>query len=238
MKKRGLLWHVDDIHINASPDFHFFPNHEELKLASNVPSPRKFHAIFQFRFSSWKRDFHTAYPDLIMRIATKTANALQQNNAVHLASFVVLAARGCKGRLMPSFAADPATEMRLIEQKPPVTGAISHTQVQDLAVRARAAAQATLNITDQLLYAQMHGCRPLLVSMDINGISSNSLRLSEFVWKYHEQYGRLHIAIRIRLSEKHSDLRREFLDTLCPFPDSEQLFGFYTSNDFVAHHYD
>jgi len=125
MKKPGLLWHVDNIHINASPDFHILPSHKELMSTPNVPSPRKFHVIFQFWFSSWK-----TYADPIIRIATKTAITLQQSDTVHLTSFVVLSSRGCEGRLMPSFAADPATEMRLIEQKPPVNGAITAKQVR------------------------------------------------------------------------------------------------------------
>ena len=216
VKKRGLLWHVDDIHINASPDFHILP---------------------ATRSSSWKKYFHTAYADLITRIATKTAITLQQSNTVHLTSFVALSSRACKGRLMPSFAADPATEMRLIEQEPSVTGAITHRQVKDLAVRARTAAQAKLNITNQLLYAQMHGCRTFLASMGVNGISSNCLRLREFVRQYHEQHVRLDVVIRLRLTEKKPELRNESLDKLCPFLDGQQFFGFYTSDDFLACHH-
>lgn len=52
MKKRDVLWHVDGVHINADPNFHFLPNFEELKSAFNVAAPRKFHAMSQFRFSS------------------------------------------------------------------------------------------------------------------------------------------------------------------------------------------
>ena len=127
--------------------------------------------------------------------------------------------------------------MRLVETNPPVTGALTDRQVKDLATRARIAAHATLNITNQLLYAQMHGCRPLLVSMGVNGISSNWSRQSEFVRRYDEQYGRLDIVIRLRPTEKKSEYRKGSLDMLCPFSDGEQFFGFYTSDDFVAHHH-
>ena len=75
-----------------------------------------------------------------MRIATSIAIALQQSNNVDLRSFAVLSSHGCKGRLMPSFAVDPTTEMRLVEETPPLTGAITAKQVKDLTVRARTAA--------------------------------------------------------------------------------------------------
>lgn len=138
---------------------------------------------------------------------------------------------------MPSFAADPATEIRLVEQNPPVIGTLSHKQVNYLVYSSRIAAQATLNITNQMIYGRMHGLRPLLVSMGANGISSNWPRLTELVIQHHEQYGRLDIVLRLRQSEKSSELRKESLDTLCPFSKDGHAFSFYTSDDFVSHHH-
>lgn len=94
-----------------------------------------------------------------MRIAIKAASTLQHSEIVDIESFAFCSAHECRDRLMPAFAADPETEMRIVEKNPPVTGVLSHKQVNYLVYSSRIAAQATLNITNQLVYGRMHGLR-------------------------------------------------------------------------------
>jgi hypothetical protein len=81
----------------------------------------------------------------------------------------------------------------------------------------------------------MDGRRPLLVSMGTNGLSASWERLSHFVCSFHEQYGTLHIAVRIMLAERELEVHAISLSVLCPHVIGPQAFGFYDSRDFVRY---
>lgn len=97
-------------------------------------------------------------------------------------------------------------------------------------------AAATTNITNQILYAKMHGWRPILVSMGFNAFSSNWRRLSNFMRRCAAQYGRLDFAVRIPMHEKRGK-RMKAMSLICPHEIGKQAFGFYDAHEIVHYNF-
>lgn len=121
LRDQGLLWNSDHTTcIRASSGaINSLSSYSDLLTAhmSSVHG-RKDHVIFVFRQSSSVKNFHTAYADKITRIASRAAAALQNSGKMDLASFAVTASIS-KLRLVPSFSADPSTEMRMVRRDDP-----------------------------------------------------------------------------------------------------------------------
>jgi len=152
-----------------------------------------------------------------------------------VSSCAIVASYTTRSRTVPSFAADMATKMRFLREDRPFheenfTGTVG--SIPNLCYNA---ARTTLNITNQLLNAKMHGQRPLLVSMGTNALSSNWGRFAAWIIRYHDQYGVLDILVRITSDELETPGRKEDLISLCPDRVDDQYFVFHNSNDFVCH---
>jgi hypothetical protein len=68
--------------------------------------------------------------------------------------------------------------------------------------------------------------------MGSNGLCSSWARMSLFVRRYHAQYGKLTLIVRLSINEALLDNRMESLSVLCPIRCQRQAFGMYTSYDF------
>jgi hypothetical protein len=189
-----------------------------------------------FRQSGKQADFHDTYADKVLRISTTTVPNLRTITANEIAAVAVLSSKICKGCLMPLFASDPETEMRLARQTDLITGDISYEDTRTMMTHGRTAARATLNITNQLLAAKAQGRRPVLVSMGTNGIPNNWQRFSEFIRQFRDQYGQLDGIVHLNAEEMCVASRAGNLLALCPITFKEESFGVYTSADFVSYH--
>jgi hypothetical protein len=125
-------------------------------------------------------------------------------------------------------------EMRLIRPSD-VEELGSITTDRNASSFCRRAARATYNVTNLLLYAKMHGQRPLLVFIGNNAFSENWQRLYNFICSFHQQYGTLHIAVRMTLQAREYLDRAVSLKLLCPHIIDKQAFGFYDSHDFIRY---
>jgi hypothetical protein len=96
------------------------------ELHSASVGPRKDHIILVFRQSGKQADFHDTYADKVWRISTTTAPNHRTITANETAAVAVLSSKICKARLMPFFASNPETEMRLARQTDLITGDISY----------------------------------------------------------------------------------------------------------------
>jgi len=193
---------------------------------SSVAEPKD-HAIFVFRQSTVQADFHGCHLQNIVKLSARAAIALHGGRA-DIASVAVVSSFATKSRMMPPFASDPSTEMEVVMEKH-FEGPSTKSSNKKLRNMCHNAARATYNITDQLLYSKMHGRRPLLIFMGTNAFSGNWEQFSEFVLRFHEQYGVLRMAIWITMEEKE----RSDPSLLCPHVIGPQAFGFFDSYDFV-----
>lgn len=139
----------------------------------------------------------------------------------------LIASHRTKSRVMPSFAPDPGTEMKLVRQRLPDLGHRSHRK--DTNHLCYNAGRTTFAITNQLLCLIVETKRPILVSMGANSISSNWGRTYDFVERYHTQHGDLIMVVRVTDAGMHHPKRTALLRVLCPYDIDGQSFGLYTS---------
>lgn len=159
------------INVNADPTSQ--PTYAELYFqhTSHV-TQRADHAIFMLRRSSHQPDFHGEYLQRITKIAARAAVALQGSSRAKIASAAVLSSFLTRSRMMPSFAYNTSTEMRLILHKH-FEGSSTAANNIWLGLLCQHAARATFNLTNQLLYSKMQGRRALLVLMGTSSLSSS-----------------------------------------------------------------
>lgn len=170
LKSKGILWTPDLSYIEVSDAN---PTYSELYFQHmRLISDRKDHAIFVFRQSVKQDDFYGAYLQKIKKIAAKAAIGLQDSKRAGLASAAVLSSWSSKSRMLPSFASEPPTKMEMVSENH-FEGPSTKNHSQSLRNQCHNAARATFNITNQIVYAKMHGSRPLLVLMGTNSLSSN-----------------------------------------------------------------
>lgn len=200
-----------------------------LLTLANIETPQ-WHAILFFRQLGSQLNFSGTYSDKVTRIA-KSALAALQTLYPNIKSVALIASYRTKSRVMPSFASDPETEMKLIRQQPLDLG--RHQHRKDTNHLCYNAARAPFVITNQLLHSTMEGKRPILVSMGTNSISSKWERTYEFVQLYHTQYGELIIVIRMTAAEMNNPKRAASLRVLCPHDMNGQSFGIYTSAELL-----
>jgi hypothetical protein len=217
MKELGLLSQVDGSHIYPD-DVHGLPSNSNLFHAYLLSLSRLsgVHGIFVYRQSSDCVDFHNTYATKLICTAARSAIGLQEILQVEFQSLAVVSAQNCKGRIMPLFASDPATKMRLAAESNQFVGPVTAHAHKSLLNHCRIAARATHNITNQLLFAKINGLIPILVSMGTNGISSNWLRLSHFVCTFHMQYGHLDVVFSLRQSDTDADHRKDLSKRVAP----------------------
>jgi hypothetical protein len=174
MKELGLLWQVDESHI-YSDDVHGLPSNSNLFRAYPLSLSRLSgaHGIFVYRQSSDCVDFHNTYVTKLLRTAARSAIGLQEILQLELHSLAVVSAQNCKGRIMPLFASDPATKMRLAAERNQFVGPVTAHAHKSLLNHCRIAARATHNITNQLLFAKMNGLTPMILTPTTARISSN-----------------------------------------------------------------
>ncbi|KAG9748151.1 hypothetical protein KCU73_g7166, partial [Aureobasidium melanogenum] len=231
LKKNKLLWTVDSTWVvdtgTAAPTYTSL-----LAIHMHSVSSRKDHLIFVFRQSDYYSKI-CRYVDHYTDIATNAASALQSSRRADVASIAVVASGGNRGRYMPSFAADPDTERSMIHGHIP-GGPYAGLALDKLRVLSRRAATATTRITNQIMYAKLHGRRPILVTMGLDGLSKNWSRLLQFVDRYTSQYGKLELAVRMKVSEATSERGESSLE-ICPTKIGPHYFGFYDSEDFALH---
>ncbi|KAH0393876.1 hypothetical protein KCU89_g11957, partial [Aureobasidium melanogenum] len=231
LRQDGLLWTVDGTWVvdtgTAAPTYTSL-----LAIHMHSVSSRKDHLIFVFRRSGGKA-LTQRYIDHFTDIATNAASALQSSRRADVASIAILGSYGNKGRFMPSFAADPDTEQLMIHDDIP-GGRYTARGLWTLRKFSLVAAIATTCITNQIMYAKLHGRRPILVTMGLDGLSKNWSRLLQFVDRYTSQYGKLELAVRMKVSEATSERGESSLE-ICPTKIGPHYFGFYDSEDFALH---
>lgn len=189
------------------------------------------HLIFIFRHSTNNTKSDHLQEHIVLAI--KIALVLHSSGRARVRSIAVICNRRCRGCFMPSFAEGPDLEARLVKGYIPA-GSRTHTQLKQLFTWGPTAFYATRRIKDQILYAKIHGRRPVLVSMGFNAISHSWERLSAFAEMYEAQYGHLDIWMRITGGEAKGG-REETSQTICPIPVGEDYFEFYSTTQINNH---
>jgi hypothetical protein len=133
--------------------------------------------------------------------ATQTASHIHSSRIADVASISVLCARDMKGCFLPSFCHDIGTETKLVVPSVESNRRIT-ARLKELLSQGDRAAEPTIRIKIQIVRAIMEGCRPFMVSMRSNVVSSQLGSLSLFFHEFHAMYESFHLI----LINRHSQL--------------------------------
>lgn len=235
LAKEGVSWnptqriHLADLVTSGSA----FPFNQDLLRAHRLSiRDRKDHATFVYRQSYFVDSFFGTYLDKITNITGRATEGLMSLGR-DVESVALVSSMDVTSRYMPSFAADPVRKLHYMQFESRGTDATNDHLAKDCSTAAR----ATWNMTNQLLYAKVHGRCPVLVSMGVNAISANWRRFVAFVTQYHHEHGHLDIMVRVTMSQYEEEEReREWsVPVICPRLTESQAFGCYTSYDVIRH---
>jgi hypothetical protein len=169
LREKGVMWNPAPSCIQITSNS-CHPSYIELYLSHMASiDMRRDHAFLAFRQSDLKKGFGATYLEKITRIAESTVVGLQ--NRADVAALSIVAAQKARSRLVLSRAADPLTQMHMLE-----IGYFDEYTTSESMMQVRTYASfaviSTYNLTNQLLRAKMDGRHLLLVSMDTNGLSA------------------------------------------------------------------
>jgi hypothetical protein len=113
LRKKGVMWNPGPTCIQVTSNS-CHPSYLELYLSHMASiDMRRDRAFLAFRQSGLKKGFRTTYLEKITRIAGSTVVGLQSR--ADTATLSIVAAQKARSRLVPSRAADPLTEMHMLE---------------------------------------------------------------------------------------------------------------------------